>query len=73
MKRLSERANVLDMVKNIQNSKVAIQASVLKDGQNNLKIVHSRQNVIADNAEYNEASQVFDNSIDSTLSELVIN
>lgn len=73
MKRLSERANVLDMVKNIQNSKVAIQASVLKDGKNNLKIVHSRQNVIADNAEYNEASQVFDNSIDSTLSELVIN
>jgi hypothetical protein len=73
MKRLSERANVLDMLKNIQNSKVAIQASVLKDGQNNLKIVHSRQNVIADNAEYNEASQVFDNSIDSTLSELVIN
>ena len=61
------------MVKNIQNSKVAIQASVLKDGQNNLKIVHSRQNVIADNAEYNEASQVFDNSVDSTLSELVIN
>jgi hypothetical protein len=73
MKRLSERANVLDMLKNIQNSKVAIQASVLKDGQNNLKIVHSRQNVIADNAEYNDASQVFDNSIDSTLSELVIN